>query len=57
MLNQKKKNEKVLEKDLDITQLNFRYDALQDKKDKVSQKHLCKKILEYLINEIDMLYN
>ena len=33
------------------------YDALQDKKDKVTQKHLCKKFLEYSINEIDMLYN
>ena len=33
------------------------YDALQDKKDKVTQKHLRKKNLEYSINYIDMLNN
>ena len=33
------------------------YDALQDKKDKVTQKHQCKKFLEYSINKINMLYN
>ena len=37
--------------------LSLAYDALQDKKDKVTQKHPCKKFLEYSINEIDMLYN
>ena len=30
------------------------YDALQDQKDKVTHKHLCKKFLECSINEIEL---